>query len=317
MKIQNALVSNVLDRSQRHFAHVTTVTLSWRVQNINVIGRVYFTLECFEFLSNFEFDRNMLSGTGAWTSCSVIWLTAAGTGRPMMGLGICSVSQTSLSMPGLAEMARTMTAILDDMEEMPLAVQSDKGTTKCMVSFQCLLKSRAIYFLSSENYIKCTLVECFQWTCRAWSTATWQPTGCSVSCTSCAPIIPPIRAPSAGRSEMWTWPMQSMSGNGCVHLNSCDPCRASATGDSRLEISLAASLPRDTQVTGPWRSFTWRLSETQVPGLTWWPMPLAISSRGPSMGKCCRRWRCQTALAISHLAKNGNTWSRRLGTRPA
>ena len=25
---------------------------------------VYFTLECFEFSSNFEFDRNMLSGTG-------------------------------------------------------------------------------------------------------------------------------------------------------------------------------------------------------------------------------------------------------------
>ena len=41
------------------------MTLSWRVQNIVVIGRVYFTLECFEFSSNFEFDRNMLSGTGA------------------------------------------------------------------------------------------------------------------------------------------------------------------------------------------------------------------------------------------------------------
>ena len=65
MKIQNALVSNIFDRSQRYFAHVTTVTLSWRVQNIVVIGRVYFTLECFEFSSNFEFDRNMLSGTGA------------------------------------------------------------------------------------------------------------------------------------------------------------------------------------------------------------------------------------------------------------
>ena len=67
MKIQNALVSNILDRSQRYFAHLTTVTLSWRVQNIVVIGRVYFTLECFEFSSNFEFDRNMLSGTGAST----------------------------------------------------------------------------------------------------------------------------------------------------------------------------------------------------------------------------------------------------------
>ena len=65
MKIQNALVSNIFDRSQRYFAHVTTVTLSWSVQNIVMIGRVYFTLECFEFSSNFEFDRNMLSGTGA------------------------------------------------------------------------------------------------------------------------------------------------------------------------------------------------------------------------------------------------------------
>ena len=44
------------------------VTLSWRVQNIVVIGRVCFTLECFEFSSNFEFDRNMLSGTGAYWS---------------------------------------------------------------------------------------------------------------------------------------------------------------------------------------------------------------------------------------------------------
>ena len=61
MKIQNALVSNRFDQSQRYFAHVMTVTLSWRVQNIVVIGHVYFTLECFEFSSNFEFNRNMLS----------------------------------------------------------------------------------------------------------------------------------------------------------------------------------------------------------------------------------------------------------------
>ena len=74
MKIQNALVSNILDRSQRYFAHVTTVTLSWRVQNIVVIGRVHFTLECFEFSSNFEFDRNMLSGTGARTDSAPLFL---------------------------------------------------------------------------------------------------------------------------------------------------------------------------------------------------------------------------------------------------
>ena len=41
-------------------------SLSWRVQNIVVIGRVHSKLEHSEFSSNFEFDRNMLSGTGAW-----------------------------------------------------------------------------------------------------------------------------------------------------------------------------------------------------------------------------------------------------------
>ena len=66
MKIQNTLVYNIRGRSQRYFAHVTTVSLSWRVQNIVVIGRVYLKLKRFEFSSNFEFDRNMLSGTGAW-----------------------------------------------------------------------------------------------------------------------------------------------------------------------------------------------------------------------------------------------------------
>ena len=71
MKIQNALVSSILDRSQRYFTHVTTVTLSWRAQNIVVVGRVHFTLECFEFSSNFEFDRNMLCGTGAWCGLRV------------------------------------------------------------------------------------------------------------------------------------------------------------------------------------------------------------------------------------------------------
>ena len=65
MKFQNTLVSNIRGRSQRYFAHVTTVSLSWRVQNIVVISRVYLKLERSEFSSNFEFDRNMLSGTGA------------------------------------------------------------------------------------------------------------------------------------------------------------------------------------------------------------------------------------------------------------
>ena len=65
MKIQNTLVLHIRGRSQRYLAHVTTVSLSWRVQNIVVIGRVYSKLERSEFSSNFEFDRNMLSGTGS------------------------------------------------------------------------------------------------------------------------------------------------------------------------------------------------------------------------------------------------------------
>ena len=84
MKIENALVSNILNRSQRYFAHVTTVTLSWRVQNIVVIGREYFTPQCFEFSSNFEFDRNMLSGTGAWDG-PVLWPGVGTQGAPPGG----------------------------------------------------------------------------------------------------------------------------------------------------------------------------------------------------------------------------------------
>ena len=41
------------------------------MQNIVVIGRVYSKLEHYEFSSNFEFDRNMLSGTDAWTDINV------------------------------------------------------------------------------------------------------------------------------------------------------------------------------------------------------------------------------------------------------
>ena len=55
----------MLHRSQRNFAHVTTVLLSWRVQNFVVIDWAYFKLERSQFWSNFEFDRNSVSGTGA------------------------------------------------------------------------------------------------------------------------------------------------------------------------------------------------------------------------------------------------------------
>ena len=57
----------MLDRSQLHFAHVTTVTLSWRVQNFVVIGLIDFKPQHCNFWSNYEFDRNSVSGTGAWS----------------------------------------------------------------------------------------------------------------------------------------------------------------------------------------------------------------------------------------------------------
>ena len=63
-KIRSALVWNMLYRSQRNFAHVTTGTLSWRVQNFVLIGGVHFKPEHCKLWSNFEFDRNIVSGTG-------------------------------------------------------------------------------------------------------------------------------------------------------------------------------------------------------------------------------------------------------------
>ena len=54
------------NRNQRNFAHVQTITLSWRVHNFVVI-RVYFKPEHDEFLSNFEFDWSIICGMGAWS----------------------------------------------------------------------------------------------------------------------------------------------------------------------------------------------------------------------------------------------------------
>ena len=53
----------MLNRPQGNFAHVTTVI---RVQNVVVIRRVYVKPEYVKFWSNFEFDRNIVCGTGAW-----------------------------------------------------------------------------------------------------------------------------------------------------------------------------------------------------------------------------------------------------------
>ena len=45
------------------------MTLSWRVQNFVVVGWVHFKLEHCKFWSIFEFDRNIVSGTGPRSPC--------------------------------------------------------------------------------------------------------------------------------------------------------------------------------------------------------------------------------------------------------
>ena len=61
-----------INRSQRHFAYVTTVTLLWRAKNFVQITRVHFTPEHYKFCSNFEFDRNTVSGMGARSSTPMV-----------------------------------------------------------------------------------------------------------------------------------------------------------------------------------------------------------------------------------------------------
>ena len=48
-KFVSVLIWNILNRSQWNFAHATTVELSWRVQNLIVIGWVCFKLEHSKF----------------------------------------------------------------------------------------------------------------------------------------------------------------------------------------------------------------------------------------------------------------------------
>ena len=73
MKFCNALVHNIFGRSQRNFAHVVTVTLSWHVQNLVVIGWSYFEWEHSKIWSNFKFDRNLVSGMGAELRMMRLW----------------------------------------------------------------------------------------------------------------------------------------------------------------------------------------------------------------------------------------------------
>ena len=58
-EIWDALVHNIFGRSQRNFAHVTTVALSCRMKNVVAIGGPIKPEHC-KLWSNFEFDRNTL-----------------------------------------------------------------------------------------------------------------------------------------------------------------------------------------------------------------------------------------------------------------
>ena len=54
----------MLGRSWGGFAHVATVTLSWRVRNFVVIGGVRFEPERGRFWSGFGFGCGIVGGTG-------------------------------------------------------------------------------------------------------------------------------------------------------------------------------------------------------------------------------------------------------------
>ena len=66
IKIWIYLVWIKLYRLQQNFAHITMITLLWHVGNFIVVSTVHFKTEHCIFWSNFEFDRNIVIGMGAW-----------------------------------------------------------------------------------------------------------------------------------------------------------------------------------------------------------------------------------------------------------
>ena len=95
INIWSALVWYMIDRSQWNFAHVMTVTLSWRVQNFVVIGRIHFKPEHCKFWLNFECNRNIISGTGTRTYAAIMSLSHSDlyNGKGMWFSGIFSRHQ--------------------------------------------------------------------------------------------------------------------------------------------------------------------------------------------------------------------------------
>ena len=65
IKIWNALVQNVQNRSWPNFAHMTTALLSQQEQHYVVIGRICHEQEHCKIPLNLEFDLNIVSGTCA------------------------------------------------------------------------------------------------------------------------------------------------------------------------------------------------------------------------------------------------------------
>ena len=64
----------MLNRSQWNFAQATTVLVSWHVQNLCcvVIGWICYEQEHYKFLFSFEFNRNIISGTGVSSLLKVL-----------------------------------------------------------------------------------------------------------------------------------------------------------------------------------------------------------------------------------------------------
>ena len=52
----------MIKQSQQNFAHLTTVLLSWGVQNFIVIGQICYEQEHYKIWLNFEFNQNIICG---------------------------------------------------------------------------------------------------------------------------------------------------------------------------------------------------------------------------------------------------------------
>ena len=71
IKIYSALVWNIQNQSQKNFAHITTVGLSWLVQDVIVICQICYEQEHYKVSLNFKFNRNIICGTA--TSNRNLW----------------------------------------------------------------------------------------------------------------------------------------------------------------------------------------------------------------------------------------------------